>query len=116
MADLTTHILDTTHGTPAGGVRIRLFAAGSADESIATAETDVNGRAKIVPTNGAALESGSYDLVFSVGAYFGAKGVADAAPRFLDDVVIRFGFSAEAAHYHVPLLISPFGYTTYRGQ
>lgn len=116
MADLTTHILDTTHGTPAAGVRIRLFAAGRAEQALAEAETDRNGRAKIVAANGEAFKSGTYDLVFRVGAYFDSKGEAEPAPRFLDDVVIRFGLRAEVAHYHVPLLISPFGYTTYRGQ
>ncbi len=116
MTDLTTHVLDTAHGIPAAGVRIRLFAAGGAERALAEAETDANGRAKIVPANGVAFDSGSYDLVFSIGAYFGSKGAAEPAPRFLDDVVIRFGLRAEAAHLHVPLLISPFGYTTYRGQ
>ncbi len=116
MTDLTTHVLDTAHGTPAAGARVRLFATGHAAALLAEAETDANGRAAIVPVNGASLPSGSYDLVFSIGAYFDAKGLAGATPRFLDDVVIRFGLRAEVAHYHVPLLISPFGYTIYRGQ
>ena len=116
MTDLTTHVLDTAHGIPAAGVRIRLFAAGGAERALAEAETDANGRAKIVPANNVTFDSGSYDLVFSIGAYFSSKGAAEPAPRFLDDVVIRFGLRAEVAHLHVTLLISPFGYTTYRGQ
>jgi 5-hydroxyisourate hydrolase len=116
MAELTTHILDTAHGTPAAGVRVLLSAAGDAARPLAVAETDSNGRAKLLPVSGAAFETGNYDLVFSIGAYFAAKGLAEPAPRFLDEVVIRFGLRADVTHYHVPLLISPFGYTVYRGQ
>lgn len=100
-------------GGPAAGIRIRLLASG---QSLAEAETDASGRAALAPPNGEPLAEGHYDLVFAVGAYFAAADVADGPPRFLDEVVIRFGMQAGQAHYHVPLLISPFGYTTYRGQ
>ena len=115
MIELTTHVLDTTHGVPAAGMRIRLFATGDG-AVLATAETDSGGRARIAPAHDGILEAGSYDLIFSSGMYFSERGIDEAAPRFLDEVVIRIGLRREIAHYHVPLLISPFGYTTYRGQ
>lgn len=113
MTELTTHVLDTASGVPAAGVRVRLLPAGGG-APLAVTETDANGRAKLLPAT--ALATGSYDLVFSVGAYFSATGQAELEPRFLDEAVVRFGLRTEIAHYHVPLLISPFGYTTYRGQ
>lgn len=115
MPALTTHVLDTMKGGPAAGIRIRLLAS-EGGRSLAEAETDASGRAALAPPNGGPLAEGRYDLVFAVGAYFAGAGAADAQPRFLDEVVIRFGMQAGQAHYHVPLLISPFGYTTYRGQ
>lgn len=114
MPSLTTHVLDTMKGGPAARLRIRLFAGQT--QMIAEAETDEAGRAVLVPAGGVPLAAGGYDLVFSAGAYFAKAGAADGQPRFLDEVVIRFGMREDQAHYHVPLLISPFGYTTYRGQ
>lgn len=114
MTELTTHVLDTSHGRPAAGVRIRLFAAGVNDGPLADTQTDANGRARL--STKTLLRTGFHDLVFSVGPYFAASGPAEPDPRFLDEVVIRVGLRVDVAHYHVPLLISPFGYTTYRGQ
>lgn len=123
MPHLTTHVLDTMRGEPAEGVAIRLFAAGDSARALAEATTDGAGRARMAPHGG--LASGYYDLVFAAGAYFTTRGVdtylaargADGDnPHFLDEVVIRFGFDARIGHCHLPLLLSPFGYTTYRGQ
>ena len=112
---LTTHVLDTARGCPAKGVRIvlwRLRAAGR--EKVAETVTNADGRtdAPILPRE--RFETGIWELVFSAGDYLRATGQAGAEPLFLDEVPIRFGM-AEAAHYHVPLLLSPYGYSTYRG-
>ncbi|MFC5736618.1 hydroxyisourate hydrolase [Sinirhodobacter huangdaonensis] len=113
---LTTHVLDTARGCPAEGIRIALFRIEEgAREQIAEAMTNADGRteAPILPVQ--AFATGIYELVFEVGDYLRATGQAGAAPLFLDHVPIRFGISEPAAHYHVPLLLSPFGYSTYRG-
>ncbi|MEL6644955.1 MAG: hydroxyisourate hydrolase [Pseudomonadota bacterium] len=112
---LTTHVLDTALGVPAAGLEIVLyrFAGGQRDE-IARMVTNDDGRTDqpILPLD--AFATGTYELEFHAGAYLDAAGVAPEDPRFLDVVPIRFGMS-EAAHYHVPLLLSPYGYSTYRG-
>jgi 5-hydroxyisourate hydrolase len=112
---LTTHVLDTARGCPAAGLRIDLFRLdGAARVAIASAITNEDGRTDtaILPENG--FETGSYELVFHAGDYLRATGQAGGEPLFLDTVPIRFGI-AETAHYHVPLLLSPYGYSTYRG-
>jgi 5-hydroxyisourate hydrolase len=98
---LTTHVLDTAHGRPAAGVAIEVLFEGS---RIGEAVTGGNGRAELA----AELQAGEYELVFAVGDYFG-----EAA--FLDRVPVRFRVSEPGAHYHVPLLVSPWSYSTYRG-
>ena len=117
MADgfLTTHVLDTARGRPAAGVRIVLWKlTGAGREEVAESVTNADGRtdAPILPRE--RFETGTWELVFHAGDYLRATGQAGAEPLFLDEVPIRFGM-AEAAHYHVPLLLSPFGYATYRG-
>ena len=117
MADgfLTTHVLDTARGRPADGVRIELFRLdGTGRARLAETVTNADGRtdAPILPKE--RFAAGVYELVFHAGDYLRATGQAGAAPLFLDAVPIRFGM-AEDAHYHVPLLLSPFGYSTYRG-
>ena len=97
---LTTHVLDTARGRPAAGVEISLARAG---EVLDTVTTDADGRARLGD-----LEAGEYELVFAVGAYFGSS-------EFLDRVPVRFRIADPGAHYHVPLLASPWSYTTYRG-
>ena len=113
---LTTHVLDTARGLPAAGVGISLYrVTGMQHRKIAEAVTNADGRTDTPILPAGAFEVGSYELIFDLGGYFDGCGMAAEAPRFLDVVPIRFGISDGAAHYHVPLLISPFGYSTYRG-
>ena len=112
---LTTHVLDTARGCPAMGLRIELFRIEGAKRThLKTLETNADGRTneQILPE--AEFATGEYELVFHAGAYLDATGTAPESPRFLNVIPLRFGMS-EAAHYHVPLLLSPFGYSTYRG-
>lgn len=116
MGRLTTHVLDTAGGRPAAGVRIRLFrGAGAEYVALREAITNADGRCDSPLLEGAALAAGRYRLVFSVGAYFAARGVALSDPPFVDDVTLDFGIADADAHYHVPLLVSPWSYATYRG-
>ncbi len=114
MGRLTTHILDTANGTPAAGVRVRLYALGDTRELRAEARTNADGRTDSPLAADAAFDSGTYEIEFDIGAYFAGLGVGGGEPRFLDTVVIRFAVDA-AEHYHVPLLASPWSYSTYRG-
>ena len=112
---LTTHVLDTARGQPAAGLRILLYrVSGNSHRKIAEAVTNEDGRTDgpILPEE--KFKTGTYELVFCAGDYLRATGQDGAEPLFLDEVPIRFGM-AEAAHYHVPLLLSPYGYSTYRG-
>jgi len=112
---LTTHVLDTARGCPAEGLTIELFRIeDSRRVHLATLRTNADGRTdkQILPAE--QFEIGTYELVFHAGAYLDAVGVAPETPRFLDIIPLRFGMS-DASHYHVPLLLSPFGYSTYRG-
>ena len=114
MAGLTTHVLDTANGVPAAGVAIRLYAVSAGRGMLATATTNEDGRTDAPLLDGDALETGTYELEFDIGDYFRARGSALADPAFLDTVVLRFSASA-GEHYHVPLLASPWSYSTYRG-
>jgi 5-hydroxyisourate hydrolase len=112
---LTTHVLDTARGCPAEGLRIDLYRIdGSERAHLKTLVTNDDGRTdeQILPAEH--FETGVYELVFHAGAYLDATGTPPESPRFLDVIPLRFGMS-EASHYHVPLLLSPFGYSTYRG-
>ena len=111
MSRLTTHVLDTMHGRPAAGVSLRLKRG---EETVASAVTNIDGRCD-TPLLTGGLEVGSYRLEFDVGEYFREMGVALPSPAFLETVVIDFGVAAGNGHYHVPLLVSPYGYSTYRG-
>lgn len=115
MTALSTHILDLTSGRPAGDVAVRLYARGSSAEPrlIAERRTDADGRARLIETGH--LAAGPYRLAFDIGAYFDRAGAAVTDPPFLDVVVIDFNVADAARHYHVPLLVSPYGYSTYRG-
>lgn len=112
---LTTHVLDMARGCPAEGLKIDLYRiTAEARQHLKTLVTNADGRtdAQILPAE--KFETGVYELVFHAGAYLDACGTPPESPRFLDVIPLRFGMS-EAAHYHVPLLLSPFGYSTYRG-
>ena len=112
MARLSTHVLDTSRGKPAAGMQIRLYANSLL---LVTAVTDPDGRTSEPLLAGDSIPTGTYELVFAVGAYFGAAGEALPDPPFLDEVVVRFGIADSHGNYHVPLLVSPYGYSTYRG-
>jgi len=105
---LSTHVLDTARGRPAPGVGIELTLP---DGTKRTSQTDDDGRARLADQTAA----GEYELVFAVGDYFARQPVAATDPPFLDRVPVRFGIAHPAAHYHVPLLVSPWSYSTYRG-
>ncbi|MEP5731160.1 MAG: hydroxyisourate hydrolase [Sulfitobacter sp.] len=112
---LTTHVLDTAQGCPAQGLKIELFAInGETRQLLRSLTTNADGRTdeQILPAE--EFKTGEYELVFHAGSYLDAVGTPPENPRFLDVIPIRFGMS-QAAHYHVPLLLSPFGYSTYRG-
>lgn len=110
MGRLTTHVLDTAHGRPAAGLAIELFGPGGT--RLGRFVTNDDGRLDAPALAGAALTAGRYELLFHVGEYFRALGVEAS---FLDTVPVRFGIADPEAHYHVPLLVSPWSYTTYRG-
>ena len=120
---LTTHVLDTASGRPAAGVGIELWrlhpgndgGEGVLRELVATARTNADGRTDRALLAEGALDAGVYEVIFSVGDYFARQGASGVQPPFLDQVPVRFGIADVSAHYHVPLLVSPWSYTTYRG-
>jgi 5-hydroxyisourate hydrolase len=116
MGHLSTHVLDTAHGSPAAGMRVRLQrldAAGPA--TLRDVALDADGRAGGPLLDAAAMAVGRYRLVFEVAAYFRARGVVLPEPPFIEVVNLDFGIADVAGHYHVPLLVSPWSYSTYRG-
>lgn len=116
MARLSTHVLDTMHGKPAAGVTIELYALdGAARRLVKTVTTNADGRTDAPLLAGEAYKPGQYELVFHIGAYFRSLGVTLPSPGFLDTVPLRFGMAEADGHYHVPLLASPWSYSTYRG-
>jgi 5-hydroxyisourate hydrolase len=117
MARLSTHVLDTSRGLPAAGVVVdlhRLRDEGGR-EPLKTTVTNADGRTDAPLLAGERLEPGIYELTFHAADYFRRGGVMLTAPPFLDTIVIRIGIADDAANYHVPLLLSPYGYSTYRG-
>jgi 5-hydroxyisourate hydrolase len=116
MSRLTTHVLDTARGTPAAGIVIDLHVLeGGARRLITAAVTDADGRSTPPLLSGDRIPTGIYELTFHVAAYFARAGVPLTDPPFLGDVIIRVGIADAAGQYHIPLLLSPYGYTTYRG-
>lgn len=109
IVTLSTHVLDTAHGRPAAGVAVTLSTA--AGDEIWSGATDDDGRCPGMP----GIAAGGYRLTFAVAAYFRGAGVVLPDPPFIDRVAIDFGVAAGGGHYHVPLLVAPFGYSTYRG-
>lgn len=112
---LTTHVLDVAQGRPAAGLEIELFRLDPERRRLAQARTNADGRVDGPLLAGDALEPGQYELLFHAGPYLLSSGAALPDPPFLDVVPIRFGIADTTQHYHVPLLLSPYGYTTYRG-
>lgn len=116
MARLSTHVLDTARGTPAAGIAIDLFALqGDVRRLVASATTNADGRTDAPLLAGDRLEIGVYELVFHAGDYLRRTGATLTDPPFLDDVIVRVGIAEADGNYHVPLLLSPYGYSTYRG-
>ncbi len=116
MARLSTHVLDTSQGIPAAGVVVHLhLVRGDVRASVATATTNADGRTDTPLLSRDRLDTGVYELTFHVGDYFRSAGAILTNPPFLDVVVVRIGVADAAGSYHVPLLVSPYGYSTYRG-
>jgi 5-hydroxyisourate hydrolase len=113
---LSTHVLDTAKGRPAAGVTIALYrVSGNSHKKLKEVVTNADGRTDEPMLSGKDLKEGSYELVFFAGDYLRASGQAVGETLFLDQIPIRFGIPDASQHYHVPLLISPFAYSTYRG-
>ena len=116
MGKLSTHVLDTAHGRPAAGVAIALYTLeGDTRSLLAQAATNADGRCDAPLLAGEAMRAGRYELVFAAGDYFRAQGVALPDPPFVDRVTIAFGIADPSQNYHVPLVVTPWSYSTYRG-
>ena len=116
MGKLTTHVLDTAHGRPAAGIRLELFSTDGEQLTLLKAVIcNADGRCDEPLLENAAMTSGKFVLRFHVAEYFRTSGVELPEPAFLDVVNLDFGISDEDQHYHVPLLVSPWSYSTYRG-
>lgn len=116
MGKLTTHVLDTSNGCPAAGMAVRLFRRdGDSAQLLKSIRLNADGRADAPLLADAQLQPGRYRLVFGVADYFRQRGTVLAEPPFLDEVPLDFGIGDPSAHYHVPLLASPWSYSTYRG-
>jgi 5-hydroxyisourate hydrolase len=117
MGHLSTHVLDTAHGCPAAGMKVKLLRL-AADRQVATLRDfalNQDGRCEGPLLDAASMAVGRYRLLFDVAAYFRARGVALPEPAFIDVVQLDFGIADARGHYHVPLLVSPWSYSTYRG-
>lgn len=115
MGRLTTHVLDTARGLPASGVDVVLYRVHPELQELARATTNADGRLDKPILDGDDFSVGTYELLFQAGDYFRALIPGLAEPLFVDEVVLRFGISQADQHYHVPLLVSPYSYSTYRG-
>jgi 5-hydroxyisourate hydrolase len=117
MTGLTTHILDTAHGCPAANVTLELYAcpAGGERQRIKQLVSNADGRCDTPLLNADELKTGIWELVFHTAAYFRAQGAVLSEPPFLDVITLRFAIADTTVHYHVPLLVSPWSYSTYRG-
>lgn len=116
MGKLSTHVLDVTQGRPGAGVALELYRVeGQGRTLLREAVTNADGRCDAPLLQGDDMQAGQYELVFAAGDYFAAQGVALPQPRFVDRVIIAFGIADPAQNYHVPLVVSPWAYSTYRG-
>lgn len=114
MGKLTTHVLDTARGLPGDGIRVTLYSLAGGRDALTSVVTNRDGRTDRPLLNGDDFTPGTYELQFAVGDYFRGAGAVERKPAFLEDVVIRVNL-ADDADYHVPLLVSPWSYSTYRG-
>lgn len=115
MGRLTTHVLDTATGKPGAGIALTVYRLDGERRQVAQTVTNHDGRCDQPLLEGAALQVGKYEIVFAAGEYFRASGQTLPEPSFVDEVVLRFGVAHPDQHYHVPLLVSPWSYSTYRG-
>ena len=116
MGKLSTHVLDVTQGKPGDGVEVELYAVeGQGRTLLKSVVTNHDGRCDTPLLQGDEMQPGQYELVFSVGDYFARQGVELPSPRFIDRVIIAFGIADAGQNYHVPLVVSPWAYSTYRG-
>ena len=115
-AKLSTHVLDTAHGCPASGMKIELWSLDGEERTlVTTAKTNADGRPEMPLLAADEMQAGQYEIIFFVGDYFAAKSPMLPKIRFLDKVPVRFSIADAGAGYHVPLLCSPWAYSTYRG-
>ncbi len=115
MGRLTTHVLDTATGKPGAGIGVTVFRLDGERREVARTVTKDDGRCDRPLLEGADFETGRYEIVFAAGDYFRAQGRNLPEPLFVDEVVLRFGIADAGQHFHVPLLLSPWSYSTYRG-
>ena len=116
MGKLTTHVLDTANGCPGAGMRVVLQRVHATHtDTLQTLTLNLDGRADQPLLEGPTMERGRFRLVFSVSAYFRLRGIDLPDPPFIDEVPLEFGIADTTSHYHVPLLVSPWSYSTYRG-
>lgn len=116
MGKLSTHVLDIAHGRPGAGVKVALFSVGAEGKVLLKMDiTNADGRCTAPLLEGAAMKAGQYELVFTAGDYFANLGVDLPSPRFIDLVTLAFGIADPSENYHVPLVVSPWSYSTYRG-
>ncbi|CAM5492423.1 MAG TPA: hydroxyisourate hydrolase [Thauera sp.] len=115
MGRLTTHVLDTAKGKPGSGIAVIVYRLDGERREVARTVTNHDGRCDQPLLEGAALEAGKYEIIFAAGDYFRAQGLDLPEPLFVDEVALRFGIANTEQHYHVPLLVSPWSYSTYRG-
>lgn len=116
MGKLSTHVLDISQGKPGAGVLVELYAVEATQRTLLrSAVTNQDGRCDAPLLEGAAMRAGQYELVFAAGDYFAAQGMTLPQPRFIDRVIVAFGIADPNQNYHVPLIVSPWAYSTYRG-
>jgi len=116
MGKLSTHVLDTTRGKPGAGVHIELYACTVGERRLLKTDvTNDDGRCNTPLLEGDTMRAGQYELVFAAGDYFAAQGVDLPSPRFVDRVTLAFGIADATQNYHVPLVVTPWSYSTYRG-
>jgi 5-hydroxyisourate hydrolase len=116
MGKLSTHVLDTANGKPGAGVKVDLYEVGAQGRRLLKSDaTNQDGRCAAPLLEGESLRAGQYELVFHAGDYFAAQGASLPEPRFIDRVTIAFGIADAAQNYHVPLVVTPWSYSTYRG-